>query len=210
MLSRIAFVALALGASAVCAADPAPWWGAEVEAALKSAKGNRKELEQALRAVPEEQRTGMAFLIANMPEPDLVALKAEFLLTNVDLAYKARREARWGKDVPEELFLNDVLPYANVDEKRDAWRKEFYELCMPMVKDCKTPTEAVQLLNAELFKKLKLGYSTQRKAPNQSPKADQSTSSATVVLRGAAASARATGTHASNSTGTRSRGLECQ
>lgn len=52
----------------------------------------------------------------------------------------------------------------------DEWRKEFYELCLPLVKDCKTPTEAVQVFNRELFKKLKLGYSTQRKAPNQSPK----------------------------------------
>ena len=101
---------------------------------------------------------------------DLKSLKADFLLTNTELAYKARKEVPWGKDIPEEIFLNDVLPYANVDEKRDAWRKEFYDLCMPIVKDCKTPSEAAQKLNTELFKKLKLGYSTQRKAPNQSPK----------------------------------------
>ena len=112
----------------------------------------------------------MAFLIENMPDGDLTSLKAEFLLTNVKLAYEARKEMPWGKDIPEELFLNDVLPYANVDEKRDAWRQEFYEMCRPMVKGCKTPTEAVQVMNKELFKKLKLGYSTERKAPNQSPK----------------------------------------
>ena len=76
----------------------------------------------------------------------------------------------WGKTIPEELFLNDVLPYANVDEKRDAWRKEFFDLCLPLVKECKTPAEAAQKLNGVLFQKLKLGYSTQRKAANQSPK----------------------------------------
>jgi hypothetical protein len=152
------------------AAEPARWWSDEVEQALKQSKDNRKELEQALTAVPSDQRNGMAFLIENMPDADLRSLKAQFLLTNVELAYKARKELPWGKDVPEELFLNDVLPYANVDEKRDAWRKDFYELCLPMVKDCKTPTEAVQKLNKELFAKLKLGYSTQRKLPNQSPK----------------------------------------
>src|SRR5262245_13129606 len=112
----------------------------------------------------------MAFLVANMPDADLKSLKAEFLLTNTELAYKARKEVPWGKDIPEEVFLNDVLPYANVDEKRDAWRKEFFELCMPLVKDCKTPSEAAQKLNKELFPKLKLAYSAQRKAPNQSPK----------------------------------------
>ncbi|QJW92652.1 transglutaminase-like domain-containing protein [Frigoriglobus tundricola] len=151
-------------------ADPPRWWSDDAERALVRAKDNRTELEKALADVPKDQRKGMAFLIENMPDADLTALKAEFLLTNVDLAYKARKERPWGKAVPEDLFLNDVLPYANVDEKRDAWRKEFYDLCVPMVRDCKTPTEAVQKLNAELFKKLKLGYSTQRKAPNQSPK----------------------------------------
>jgi hypothetical protein len=165
---------LALAAFALAFVSPAfaaeNWWSDDVEHALKLAKDNRKELEKALTEVPKEQRKGMAFLIENMPDGDLTSLKAEFLLSNVELAYKARKELPWGKDIPEELFLNDVLPYANVDEKRDAWRKEFYELCLPMVKDCKTPTEAVELLNKELFKKLKLGYSTQRKAPNQSPK----------------------------------------
>ena len=77
----------------------------------------------------------------------------------------------WGKDIPEEIFLNDVLPYANVDEKRDAWRKEFYDLCLPIVKDCKTPAEAAQKLNADLFKKLKRRILRRSgRPPNQSPK----------------------------------------
>jgi hypothetical protein len=155
---------------AVNAADSSAWWPADVETALSKAKMNRKELEKALTEVPKDQRPGMAFLVANMPDKDLVSLKADFLLTNTKLAYKARTETPWGKDIPEKVFLNDVLPYANVDEKRDAWRQEFYDLCMPIAKECKTPTELTKRLNAELFKKLKLGYSTGRRAANQSPK----------------------------------------
>ena len=171
MPHRIAlFVALLLASPAVAQDSPTKWWGADVEQALAKAKANRAELEKALADVPKDQRKGMAFLVAYMPETDLTTLKAEFLLTNTDLAYKARAAVPWGKDIPEAIFLNDVLPYANVDEKRDAWRKEFFDLCMPMVKDCKTPAEAATKLNKELFPKLKLGYSTQRKAPNQSPK----------------------------------------
>jgi hypothetical protein len=138
--------------------------------ALDKAQGNRKELEKALAEVPTAEKAGMEFLIANMPDRDLTTLTAEFLLTNTKLAYAARKEVPWGNDIPEAIFLNDVLAYANVDEKRDAWRKEFYDLCMPIAKQCKTPSEAAQRLNSELFKTLKLGYSTQRKAPNQSPK----------------------------------------
>jgi poly(3-hydroxybutyrate) depolymerase len=146
------------------------WWPAGVEQALAKAKDNRPELEKALAAVPHDQRKGMAFLIANMPDTDLLSLKADFLLSNTELAYKARNEVAWGKDIPEEIFLNNVLPYANVDEERDAWRKEFYDLCMPIAKTCKTPAEAAQKLNSEVFKKVKVQYSTQRKKPNQSPK----------------------------------------
>ena len=95
----------------------------------------------------------MAFLVANMPDRDLKSLHADFLLENVDLAYKARNETAWGKQVPEEIFLNNVLPYANVDESRNPWRKDLYELCLPIVKDCKTPSEAAMKLNSTVFTK---------------------------------------------------------
>ena len=123
-----------------------------------------------MAGAPEDQRKGMAFLVANMPDRDLKSLRADFLLENTALAYKARAEAAWGRQIPDELFLNNVLAYANLDEARDAWRKELYELCMPLVKDCKTPGEAAQKLNAAVFTKLNVRYSTQRKQACQSPR----------------------------------------
>jgi hypothetical protein len=167
---RVALLAALLVAWPALADAPAAWWDEPVELALKKSKDNRPELEKALTAVPKDQRPGMAFLVANMPDGDLTSLKADFLLANTELAYKARKEVPWGKDIPEDVFLNDVLPYANVDEKRDAWRKEFFELCLPVAKECKTPGEAAHKLNGIVFKKLNVKYSTERKAPNQSPK----------------------------------------
>jgi predicted esterase len=146
------------------------WWPAEVDEALARADKNRPELEKALYGAQAEHRKAMVFLIANMPDKDLRSLKADFLLDNVELTYKARKQVAWGSKVPDNVFFNDVLPYANVDEERDAWRKELYELCMPLVKDCKTPTEAVQILNVKVFEKLKVRYSTKRNKPHQSPK----------------------------------------
>jgi Transglutaminase-like superfamily len=167
---RVALLAALLVAWPTLADAPAAWLDEPVELALKKAKDNRPELEKALTAVPKDQRPGMAFLVANMPDGDLTSLKADFLLTNTDLAYRARKEVPWGKDIPEDVFLNDVLPYVNVDERRDAWRKEFFELCLPVAKECKTPGEAAHKLNGFVFKKLNVKYSTERKAPNQSPK----------------------------------------
>jgi pimeloyl-ACP methyl ester carboxylesterase len=156
--------------AATRAEDKVAWWPAAVEQALGKAGNNRSELEKALHDIPSDQRPGMSFLIANMPDKDLHALKADFLLANVELAYKARRQVPWGAKVPDAIFFNNVLPYANVDEERDAWRPELYDLCMPLIKDCKTPSEAAQLLNVKVFEKLQVRYSTRRKKPHQSPK----------------------------------------
>ena len=170
---------LALAVAPAPADEPAPpWWDGAVTEALGRAGDNRAELEKALAKVPAGQRPGMAFLVAHMPEADLRRLEADFLLSNAALAYRARAELPWGKAVPEAIFLNDVLPYANLDEPRDDWRREFFDLCLPLVKDCKTPTEAVMKLNAELFGKLKVKYSTRRRAPNQGPKETLSTGTA--------------------------------
>ncbi|HVK08727.1 MAG TPA: transglutaminase-like domain-containing protein [Gemmataceae bacterium] len=166
LLTLSAVVALS---GAAFAEPPAQPWPADVEKALTRAQDNRPQLERALKAVSGDRRVGMSFLVANMPDGDLTTLKADFLVTNVELAYRARGEVPWGKDVPDDVFLNDVLPYANVDEKRDAWRREFYDLCLPIAKRCKTPSEAAHKLNVEIFPMLKVGYSTQRRAPNQSP-----------------------------------------
>jgi Transglutaminase-like superfamily len=167
MSSRV-LIALVLAAAPICAADTK--WPAEVEKQLVTAKDNRAELEKALTSTPKDQRAGMEFLIQHMPERDLKSLKADYLIENLTLAYEARKTLPWGKDIPDALFFNNVLPYTNVDETRDPWRKELYAMCLPMVKDCKTPADAAQLLNRELFPKLKVKYSTQRKAPNAGPK----------------------------------------
>lgn len=164
VLSLAAFAPLSSGDA------PLRWWTDAVATRLKEAGKNRPQLDRALAEVPRDQRAGLAFLLEHMPERDLRTLSAEFLLTNVDLAYRAKQAVPWGKDIPEDLFLNDVLPYANLDETREPWRREFFEMCLPLVKDCRTPAEAAAKLNAELFGKIKVRYSTKRQAPNQSPK----------------------------------------
>jgi pimeloyl-ACP methyl ester carboxylesterase len=109
------------------------------------------------------------FLIQHMPAADKEKLDAAFLGTNLDLAFQARAEFPWAKQVPEEIFLNDVLPYAVFDETREAWRQDYLDKARPLVKDAKTATEAVQTLNREFFKVVNVHYNTGRKAPNQSP-----------------------------------------
>lgn len=140
----------------------------EIAKQLDLAGENRAELEKAISKVSQKHLDGLKFLILNMPQADLQGLDSEFLLSNVRLAYRARAEAAW--KIPDEIFFNDVLPYANIDEPRDPWRKKFYDLCRPIIKDCKSPAEAAQKLNETVFKEISVKYSTKRKRANQSPK----------------------------------------
>ena len=151
------------------AAARAENWPPAVREPLERAGKNRSEIEAALERVPESQRNGMLFLVEHMPEPDLATLSAEFLLENVEYAYRAWNEAPWKDSIPEAIFLKDVLPYASVDESRDRWRKDFYERFRPLIAEAKTPGRAAVLLNQKTFQALHVRYSTKRRWANQGP-----------------------------------------
>lgn len=142
-----------------------------VEQSLELAGSNEGELKKAMAGCngsPLEKKS-ILFLIQHMPEMDLKSLKSELLISNVKLAVKARMSSAWAQRVPEEVFLNDVLPYASINERRDSWRKDFHSRFADLVKDCKTTGEAAQELNKHVFQVLEVKYSTKRKKPDQSP-----------------------------------------
>jgi hypothetical protein len=145
------------------------WWPATVQQAVERAGTNRAELLAALRSVPQAQRDGMRFLIENMPDQDLHALSAKFLLENVALAYSAYEKAPWKDSIPKAIFLNDILPYSCLNEARDGSRRLLLEKSAPLIADCRTPAEVAERLNQKLFPLLKARYSTERKRPDQSP-----------------------------------------
>ncbi|MBF0570759.1 MAG: transglutaminase domain-containing protein [Candidatus Omnitrophica bacterium] len=141
-----------------------------VLSALRKSGRNARELIYALENVSLRQREGMAFLIANMPGRDLVALKGNFLVENEILAYQAMSEVPWGKDIPPAIFFNDVLPYASFNEYRDNWRADFYKRFIKIAKNSKTIDQAVIALNKYAFDALHVSYdAVKRPKPDQSP-----------------------------------------
>jgi hypothetical protein len=136
---------------------------------LEIAGDNRLEIEQAIKEVPESQKEGMAWLLTHMPENDLQTLTGEFLLTNCNLAYEAWNNAPWKEQITEELFFDTILPYANVNERRDDWRGDFHDRFIELVAGAKTPTEATVLLNKKIFDMVDVHYSTKRPKADQSP-----------------------------------------
>ncbi len=132
-------------------------------------KKRAKEIISSLKATPEEMREGAAFLYAYMPQHDLDTLSTSLIEENVEYAYKARNRFAWAKDLPIELFYNDVLPYVTMDETRDMWRAQFYDMIEPLVADCKDAGEAVAIINKEIKNLVKVEYNTKRRKANQSP-----------------------------------------
>ncbi|MCH2102153.1 MAG: hypothetical protein MK209_09550, partial [Planctomycetes bacterium] len=137
--------------------------------ALLRAGDNALEIQRAIAEAPDDQRAHMRFLIRHMPDQDLQTLSGDFLLENLRLATEARDAASWAQEVPIELWRNNVLPYAQVNEERETWRADFRERFAPVVADATSTTEATMRLNAHIFGELGVKYSTKRNRPDQAP-----------------------------------------
>ena len=140
-----------------------------LDKALATAGNNAIELQTALAKAPAEQKEGMAFLISYMPERDLKELKADFLLENSAYAYKAREQFSWAKQIPDSIFINEVLPYVSLNEKRENWRKEVFDRISKYVVNCSDIFEAIDSINQNVRDEVLVDYSTKRKKPDQAP-----------------------------------------
>ncbi len=143
--------------------------GGDFQKQLDLAGDNRLEIEHAIRETPESQKKGMAWLLTHMPEEDLKLLTGEFLLTNCNLAYEAWENAPWKAQISEEVFFDCILPYANVNERREDWRTDFRNRFSKVVAKATTPTEATILLNTSIYDLVDVHYSTERPKADQSP-----------------------------------------
>lgn len=147
-----------------------PEMAASTKAVIEQLPSERaNEFISALEQTKKEYREGMGFLITYMPEKDLKKLPVEVLKEAVNFGYKAREEFQWCKDLPQDIFFNDVLPYASMDETRELWREEFYNMFKPLVAECTTAAQAIDTVNKSIEKLVQVSYNTKRKKPNQSP-----------------------------------------
>ena len=162
----VAAVSLVIACTSAAHADK---YDAAIKFALEKAGDNATEIKAAIETISESRSEGMRFLIANMPARDLKSLSKDFLLDNVNAAYDAFEKAPWRDEVPHEVFLNNVLPHVSINERRDAWRKDFNKRFQPMIAELKTPGEVAAALNNKIFPELKVKYSRKRRRADQGP-----------------------------------------
>jgi hypothetical protein len=67
------------------------------------------------------------------------------------------------------IFLNDVVPYATLDESRDNWRADFLERFRKHVATAENHRDAVLKVTAAVKDETGVEYSTKRRAANQGP-----------------------------------------
>ncbi|MEN8119441.1 MAG: transglutaminase-like domain-containing protein [Bacteroidota bacterium] len=140
-----------------------------LDQAFIKAGNNEMELKKTFELAKGEYKIAVAFLLVNMPERDLKSFKADYLINNIEWAFKSKKEFPWSKNVPDSMFLNDVLPYAVLNERRDNWREDFYTRFSKYVKSCKTIEQAIDSVNINIVKEVNVVYSTERPKADQSP-----------------------------------------
>lgn len=140
-----------------------------LDSAFVMAGENADELKLALEQSEKKQKEAAAFLISYMPEKDLKILSADFILDQVQGAWRAREEFEWCRNLPDSIFLNEVLPYYSLDENRDNWRDDFYTRFAPYVEDCSNIYEAIDSVNMNIMEEIGVEYNTKRSVVNISP-----------------------------------------
>lgn len=173
----LAFVTLLLGSLAmlpacrhtVCDQAASVPESRAFQRAVAAGGTNGAAIVRAVQSLDTKHREAAEFLLTHMPEHDLRELSPALFTENLLLAEEAMSAAPWRAKVPREVYLNDILPYASVNERRDNWRRLLREKCAPLVADSRTPGEAAQRLNQQLFKLVNVKYSTKRRRADQSP-----------------------------------------
>ena len=71
-----------------------------------------------------------------------LTISPEFLIENIDWAFKVREEQPWSKNVSWEDFCEYILPYRIKDECLKPWREKLYNKYNPMLDDIRDLPEA--------------------------------------------------------------------
>ena len=100
---------------------------------------------EAIRGPIHNQRDSVAY--------DSHVITAKYLITNIDLAFKAWHEFPWAHHINFKQFCEYILPYRGSNEPLEAWRPYFYKKyhwVADSVKDKTSPVEAAVWVNNDI------------------------------------------------------------
>jgi len=100
---------------------------------------------EALRGPIHNKRDSVAY--------DRNVITAKFLITTIDLAFKAWREYPWAHHINFDQFCEYILPYRGSNEPLEDWRTYFYkkyQWVADSVKHKDDPVEAADFINNDI------------------------------------------------------------
>lgn len=90
---------------------------------------------------------------------NLETLEEGILPPTVNISLTARDVYPWAETIPKDIWLNYVLPYANVNEPRNDWRELFAKKLSPLVQNLTFEADDIAsvatILNKELWSVLR-------------------------------------------------------
>lgn len=88
-------------------------------------------------------RKGYLFTMNGLKKcSDLEYITSEYLINNIDWAFKVWKEQPWGRNVSFDIFCEFILPYRIGDEPLVEWREELYNKFNPIIDRIRDMPEA--------------------------------------------------------------------
>ncbi len=101
-----------------------------------------------------EDRHGSLDFSRHDPEYDINTITAEFLITNIDYAFRAWRERSWAHGLSYENFRDYVLPYRGSNEPLESWRPAMFDKYADIgaqLEDSTDPLLATVVINRDIM-----------------------------------------------------------
>ena len=147
------------------------WYGYE-NASMDSLQCVLAKMEREKRhnGTPEEIARWQNAPFYSGKQYDVRVIKADYLIRNIDLAFKVYQEKAWNRNLPFEDFCEYILPYRIADEPLSDWRETYYRyynhLLDSLYPNGTDVVEACRILSEELGKRSYL-YTTDFSTPHQ-------------------------------------------
>jgi hypothetical protein len=62
--------------------------------------------------------------LAPVKKEDVKYITGDYLINNIELAFKVWEEQPWGRDIPFDVFCEEILPYREANEPLENWREK--------------------------------------------------------------------------------------
>lgn len=99
---------------------------------------------------------------------DIQTITADYLINNIDLAFKVWKEQPWNKNLCFEDFCELILPYRIANEKLSDWRNTYYNKYVPLLDSLYKGNDVIEACNTlvRILKKEGFYYNAQFKIPH--------------------------------------------